>query len=804
MRLPFVGVAMSTITAALLWPAFGHAQTQQQNTPGDEPKLAPPATNERVFADIVVTAQRRSEALQHTPVAVSVLTAQSLQDKAVFSQTDLQRSVPGLTVRSTSNSNDLNFSIRGQTVDSFSSSTSAVVSYFNEVPISPNSSIPFFDLSSVQVLKGPQGTLFGRNATGGAVLFTSAPPVADKVEGYAIARYGNYDNVHLEGAVNLPLVPDRVALRVAGTYQNRDGYAYNLYNNKRAGDVDQYGLRGSLLVKLSDTLSNTLVVDYNHANGSNLPNSAYTAYAFGSTNNGVPLAGTASLLFSPGLDAAVDVPGAWNTYLAAHPKADPDGLVAYVGKQRDRGPYLVNIDGSLRHRARVLAITNTTAWGLGENVTLKNIFGYGRSHTHDGADYDGTPFGIESLGAENETQTGFILHNRTFTDELQISGKTDGGLQYTAGVFYSNYRQVQKRDLVRVFDLSPIIPVTLQSIPGTVTSKSYAAYAQLTYDLVNLTGLTGLSVVAGGRYTVSKEGLHIAPGHPTYNRAGFFNDLSSMYKEPSYQFGLNYQVNPDLLLYVVTRRSFRSGGYNIFAPSGSGTAADGGAGFRPETAKDVELGLKYSGRIGAMPFRFNSAIYSQWVDNVQRTTYASVPNVGLASLTVNVPKSRTQGFEVDIQINPAPWLELGGAVSYTNAKFTRNENVVFGNVTRYGPYPDSPKWAGSAYIQTHFDLGDDGTRLSLRGDIYAQTSFYFSSTANTLSPGTKLPGYSLINLRASVDNIAGSGFSIAGVVRNLTDRTYFVGGVPVGQIVSVNSATPGDPRTYYVEATFRF
>ena len=460
-------------------------------------------------ADIIVTAQRRSESLQRTPVAVSVLTSETLQSQAVFTQTDLQRTVPGLTVRATSNSNDLNFAIRGQTVDAFSSSTSAVVSYFNEVPISPNSSTSFFDLASVQVLKGPQGTLFGRNATGGAVLFTSAAPV-HRVEGYAIGRYGNYDSINLEGAINLPIVADRVALRVAGSYQKRDGYAFNLFNNQRVGNVDLYGLRGSLLTKLSDAITNTVVVDFNHAGGNNLPNSAYSAYAVGSTNNGVALEGTGSLLFSPALDTVVNSRGAWAQYLAAHPKSDPDGLVGFTAKQRARGPYLVNVDGSLRHRANIVTVTNTTAIEVADNATLKNIFGFGRSRTSDGADYDGTSYGIESLGRDDEQNTGFVLRNRTYTDELQLGGKTNA-LQYTVGIFYSNFEQRQVRDIVRVFDLSPVIPVTIQSIPGTVSSESYAAYAQGTYDLTDLTGLAGLSIVAGGRYTISKEGLRMRP-----------------------------------------------------------------------------------------------------------------------------------------------------------------------------------------------------------------------------------------------------------------------------------------------------
>jgi len=128
------------------------------------------------LAEIVVTAQRRSENLEKTPVAVSVVSGEDLSKRQIVSESDLQAAVPGLTVRATSSSEQLNYAIRGQSVDAFSGSRPAVLPYIDEVQVNNNSSTAFYDLASVQVLKGPQGTLFGRNATGGAVLFTTAKP----------------------------------------------------------------------------------------------------------------------------------------------------------------------------------------------------------------------------------------------------------------------------------------------------------------------------------------------------------------------------------------------------------------------------------------------------------------------------------------------------------------------------------------------------------------------------------------------------------------------------------------------------
>src|SRR3984957_2943966 len=254
------------------------------------------ASQSNTLEEIVVTAQRRSENLEKTPLSVTALGADLLQKKAITSDEDLQSAVPGLTIRETANSNQLSYAIRGQSVDAFSNSPPAVLQYVNEVQVTPNSAVPFYDLQSIQVLKGPQGTLFGRNATGGAVLFTSAKPT-DTFGGYMTTRFGNYGAQNYEGAINIPVIDDKLLLRIAGTYQHHDGYAFNLFDNQRLGVVDREGWRGSLFFRLSDSVTDELVIDYAHSGGSNAPNVAYSSYAPGSTHNGYTLDSTASLLF---------------------------------------------------------------------------------------------------------------------------------------------------------------------------------------------------------------------------------------------------------------------------------------------------------------------------------------------------------------------------------------------------------------------------------------------------------------------------------------------------------------------------
>ena len=254
-----VGLASAISVFALLNSTTALAQVAEERAAVD------------AGSEIIVTAQRRSETLERTPVAISVLNAETLAKQAIVTESDLQIASPGLTIRAGYNSNQLNYALRGQSLDAFSDTRPGVLPYFNEVQLDGvgGGSSAFYDLQSIQVLKGPQGTLFGRNSTGGAVLFTSVKP-GDEFGGYVSGRIGNYKSRQVEGAVNVPIAGDTVLARVAGFYEKRDGYQRNLFNNTRAGNVDRYGLRGSLTINLSDTIKNELVVDYLHSDGNSL------------------------------------------------------------------------------------------------------------------------------------------------------------------------------------------------------------------------------------------------------------------------------------------------------------------------------------------------------------------------------------------------------------------------------------------------------------------------------------------------------------------------------------------------------
>ena len=779
----------------LLQTSTALAQTTQ-------PQAASDASSSSGTGDIIVTAQRRSESLERTPVAVAVIGNESLAKQVVVSEADLQIATPGLTVKAGQSSNQLNYSIRGQTVDAFTSSRPSVLPYFNEVQVGGVGASSFYDLDSVQILKGPQGTLFGRNSTGGAVLFTSVKPTND-FGGYVTLRGGNYSHFQGEGAINVPIVADTALLRVAGFVQRRNGFQFNLFNQKRVGDVRRENIRGSLTLRLSDTVENNLVVSYAHAGGGSTTGvlrdvNPDPAKSF------VP----AALLYSPNLGTALGgVAGAWDAYLALHPKADPLGLAGAAARQNARGPFIVDQDGANFVRAHGWTVSNITTIELSDNATLKNIVGYNFQKSLESGEFDGSNLTIDSNGVDgqNNGDLGRGGTIKQFSEELQISGKAfDNKLQYVFGAFFSDESD-DSRSLSKIVDLAPFIPVTDQYNSGFRTNKTFATYGQGTLDLSEIIGLPGLSLTAGIRSSSEKvtfehtrDDFFVTNPKPEYLKG----PQSQTFNKISWLVGLEEQVNDNLLIYFKTRRSFRSGGFNFYAPPLPGLGNNAGAEYKSETATDYEIGAKFRGDVGGAPLRLNLAAYSMTIDDIQRANYVSI-NGSLAGLTVNVPQAKVQGFELDGTISPAPWLNIGGSINYTDAKFTKSSVKVFGNpAVNFGPYPDTPEWSGSAYAEVTAPLGGDISG-SLRGDVYFQTKSYFGSTNDTINPFSDIAGYAIANFRLGVEDKT-AGWSLAGVVKNAFNRTYYVGGIAFYSLFSLNTVVPGEPRTFLAEVRYKF
>src|ERR1700722_3051808 len=227
---------------------------------------AQPSAEVPEIQSIVVTARRTSERLQDVPVAVTAIAPESLAEQRIESQVDLQFATPGLTVRQTGSSDQLNYAIRGQSIDAFSFASPAVVAYFNEVEVGGGAATSLFDLDSIQVLKGPQGTLFGRNATGGAVLYSATKPTQE-FGGSVQVGYGNYNNEEMEAELNLPLFSG-VAVRLSGKTQQRDGFQTNLLLGTHPNSIDsRVGRVGVLIAPPGTAFENVTMVQIGRYGG---------------------------------------------------------------------------------------------------------------------------------------------------------------------------------------------------------------------------------------------------------------------------------------------------------------------------------------------------------------------------------------------------------------------------------------------------------------------------------------------------------------------------------------------------------
>ena len=744
-----------------------------------------------VLDEVVVTAQRRNESLEKTPLTVDVLSNEALSKQAILSESDLQSAVPGLFLRATQNANQLDYTIRGNSVDPFTSTQPAVLAYVNEVQVTSVDASAFFDLQSIQVLKGPQGTLFGKNVTGGAVLYTTNKPTND-FGGYITARVGDYNRHDVEGALNIPLISDKLLLRVAGFYERRDGFQEDVTTGATIGNVDRAAGRVTLVAKPFDRLSNTLVYNYGFSGGSSISPVIYNVYPLSRTG-AIP----SNVYYTPtGLNSVFGA-GAWAAYLAANPGAYPGGIYAYEQLQNARGPYRVDLNVFPAHNSHSQARSNATTFDIDSNTHIKNTFGISRGSTRDVTDFDGSPYLIQG----SQYPSGFVNTLHQYSDELQLAGEALGQrLNYIAGAYYAKSYDYNLYNQA-IFGLAPFIPETEYQLIDQTFDRDVAVFAQATYDFSDL--VKGLSFTAGGRWTWEETGLDQLPGS-AYRVPGGQNSISGSVAKPSWQFGPQLQVTDDLMLYVTTRHSFRSGGFNYASPIKPGLASVGGTEFLPEVATDVEFGFKYSGVVASLPTRLNVAAYSQWTTDIQRGADVNIPGIGLASLVVNVPKSKVQGIDADGLIKPARWLTIGGTLSYIDAKFTENEVLLFGTLEQFGPYPNTAKWSGSVYAEATFAMPENIGSLSFRSDGFSQSRSYFGSLNNTVNPGSDIPGYTLVNFRVGMDNIRNTGLSLAAYVRNAFDRVYYIGGIPVGDVETYNSAIPGDRRTFYVEGNYKF
>ena len=767
-----------------------------------------------VLQEIVVSARRQNEALERVPLAVNVLSTSALTEQHITSEQELQTAVPGLLTVASTSTNQLSFSIRGQAVDAFSYTSPTVLAYFDEFQTGGTTATTFFDLQSVQVLKGPQGTLFGRNATGGAVLYTSTQP-GKELEGYFNYTAGNFNEQKVEGAITIPLA-EWASVRLAAEDEHRDGYEHNLYLDIDEGSIDNRNFRGTLLLTPLDALQNTTTIQYGRQFGNSGASKTAGVYV-----NCPPSPSCAAVeLYPPGVPTG----GTYPAKLASY-----NGLLNFVGMQASQSFWNVWNDADGGHDAQLREAVNKTTYTVNDDLSIKNIVGYNQVASRDQNDGDGSPFALLTAGTSGTSREGLLYSTEQYSEELQFVGTAFAKrLNYLVGGYYDRDNEGQNAPL-NIGCGSIAFPVTPENpegceVPGGLRynfesdEESRALFGQATYVLIG-----NLKATAGYRETWEDIKFRYVddgsvPGD-AHQLAGVPVPPNLSEREPSWTLGLDYQFTPQTMLYVVQREGFRVGGFNGASAVQTSTGATNIDSYKPEIARDLEFGIKYAGRLAGFPMRVNADVYQERVRDAQR-----VVSTDLSSFTINADKTQVDGFELDALIDVTSWLQAGLSYAYTDARYTDGSthftevDAITGAIDNrsviLGPYADAARNAGSLYLRVAHQLPNSLGQLVVRQDLYSQSYFYYSNFVGSvnvpanglgpLDPNTKIGGYTLLNARVEWNNIAGSRFHAAAYVRNMLNKQYEVGGVGLGATVGLDTVILGTPRMAGLEVGLKF
>lgn len=765
-------------------------------------------------ADIVVTARRRDEKLQDVPISVAAFSAATLERSTVQTISDIRTITPGLSFASEGGKDNVSVSLRGIGQIPLGEGIPGVVTYFANVPVpSIGSNVPTFDIADVQVLKGPQGTLFGRNTLGGAVLISPQSPTMN-FGGYIEGTYGNYDYKEVEGALNVPIIRDILAVRVAGQVRRRDPLIYSINGGSGFDNTHEDSGRVSVLFTPTDWLKSTTILDYFKANedssGYYLLRQNFSFSALFVPSLG-PVAGG---IIGGSLDQQTQ------TYL----------------DEQQHNFYGSFTDSSGSGRANRLAegITNDTSANFGP-FTIRNIFGYRRNKSDQlintaalgPTTLPGALFGSPVDVPFTVFHAAAYIKRQYLTNEFQFLG-TFNRFNFIAGAFYDNDKPDGPSGSTFSAFTTPATPASV--VTSHVRNQSKALFAQGTYKITDTLDFTG-----GIRYTwdkVSACGGAVFSDHYATDaqcRSVAAEDLldgvgvvSTKGSAPTWTLGFDWKPTPALLLYVTSRRGYRgvnvntplfetaytTGGTNPACGFGSGQCVD----LRPfqttkeEKLTDGEIGEKYTFNLSGARGLFNTAVfYSSYKNAVQFiNTQSIIPsdapdNPTNGSLGVNAANLTIYGAEFEFSVSP----DRNLTISYNGAwTHTKVDSVVLPDIpgiafSKASVNKYTPTYSGTASASWILPFKPLGGDLILNGDVFMTAKFGGQY-------GQNLPGYNLVNARLDWKGIAHTGIDLSVFARNLTKEHYFQSPDVLLLSFPVSSVSVGDPRTYGVSATYRF
>ena len=758
--------------AALSTPAAAQSVDQANAASADQPP-APEATGaaddegqDSATTDVVVTARRTEENVQRVPSAISAFNERALDRIQATDTTGLQGAVPNLNiVQGRGSSNATNIFIRGMgQPDALQTFDPAVGVYVDDVYLSRirGNQLDLLDLERIEVLRGPQGTLYGKNTIAGAIKFVSRKP-SQNFRATGSVSLGSYDQFDLKGAASGP-VTDTLAVGFAVARSKRDGYVKDSFRDERYNDKDTIGGRAAVAFTPSSKVRLDLSADYSHDDAS--------------LNVGRPV---------NNLTTAFGVP---------LPVSNAVGTGSYDWHGRTT-PGFPN-STKLTH----WGTSATLAVDLTEALTLKSITAYRNLKTDDFVDIDASQY---SLG---DVFVGVRQHQTSQEFQLAYSGERLSGV---AGLYYLDERVKSHQDayandfLGAAFFFSGF----KRTVDDRLKTKSYAAFANASYEIV-----PDVRLSAGLRYTKETKDYFRTTStfyslFPGFNGTYVFTPPRGKWTDTSPMASIDWQALSNLMLYARVAKGFKSGGFNGRANSASESTE-----YDPETAWSYEAGFK--SRIASQLTLNGSVFTSTYKDFQARVSGIDddpVTGIPTAKLSVlNAGKLRISGAELEAAWTPVTGLLLDTQIGYLNADYKEFDDVrfsapEFGGSRAFQTPAFAPKWTARFGAQYAFGLGSVGGIT-----IGAQTR-YKSRTALAVDN-------TLVNSRTEVDGLFQKGYWVhdARIVydtedkhfalglygNNLSDRAYKTDAQEFSSVGSIRTVYYGAPRTVTVRFTARY
>ena len=747
------------------------------------------AQNSAALGEIVVTAQRREENLQDVPLSVTAVSGDQL-GAITAGGVDIRGisgRVPSLLVESSFGRTFPRFYIRGLGNTDFDFNASQPVSLIYDDVVLENpilKGFPIFDMERVEVLRGPQGTLFGRNTTAGIVKFDSVKP-SDVAGGYGKISYGRFNAMNLEGGFGGPL-SEKVSVRVSGMYQRQDNYVDNVIPSKTTKDAfegyKEYAARVQFLIKPSDDFDILLTGQLRSLDG--------TARLFRAN------------VFTRGQEGL---------------NANFDRYRVSVDGKNEQRVDTQNLTARMTYDAGAVSFISVTSYwtgdatsvgdvdgGFGANFLPRNLYGPGE-----------IPFTAETRDS--------VPTLKQFTQEFRVASNNDGPLSYQAGVFYFNENlDIVSENYSTMGDPNNAVDGVNIIVSQAQKSKAYGLFGSMTYQLTDQ-----LSVTGGLRYNDDKRDFVAVRSKDTQFPGFLQNPLGTVRRDVSdnnltWDLSGTYAATDDVNLYARVARGYRAPsiqGRILFPPATSTPLESGVTVGKSETITSYESGIKSTLLDGRARFNVNGFYYE--LKDAQLTAVGGGVN---ANRLINADKVRGYGFEADIEFKPVPQLLLTAGLSYNNTSIqdtglttaacgaTRVDT--FPNVSLCTPLdpivvaaapfsaaivnidgnslPQSPKWIANWTARYGVPVGD--------GEVYAFTDWAYRSKINFfLYESVEFQDKRMLEggLRVGYKTDA---YDVSAFVRNITKDTSAVGGIDFNNLTGFVN----EPRVWGVEAAFKF